>query len=105
MLNAAELPPGKVLARTLLNELVQVEKPFTLVLDDYHCIREEAIHDLLEELLQHPPQSLRLVLITRRDPPLRISTLRGRGQMAEIRTQDLRFSTASFIGSMPTYQP
>ncbi|MCP4403060.1 MAG: AAA family ATPase, partial [bacterium] len=35
LLNAVELPPQKVLARTLLNELAQIQEPFVLVLDDY----------------------------------------------------------------------
>ena len=93
LLNATELPPGKVLAHTLLNDLTQIEEPFILVLDDYHRIHEEAVHDLLEELLHHPPHSLHLVLITRRDPQLSLPALRAKGQVTEIRLQDLRFST------------
>ena len=94
LLNATELPPGKVLARMLLNELAQLEKSFILVLDDYHRIREPAVHDLLKDLLHHPPQALHLVLVTRHNPPLPLTSLRARGQMTEIREQDLRFSTA-----------
>ncbi|MCP4376012.1 MAG: hypothetical protein GY794_07545, partial [bacterium] len=94
LLKATELPPGKVLARMLLNELAQLEKSFILVLDDYHRIRELAIHDLLKKLLNHPPPALHLVLVTRHNPPLSLTTLRARGQMTEIREQDLRFSTA-----------
>ncbi|MCP4403278.1 MAG: AAA family ATPase, partial [bacterium] len=93
LVNAVELPPQKVLARTLLNELAQIQEPFVLVLDDYHRIRKQAVHDLLEELLHHPPHSLHLVLIVRSDPQLSIPTLRARGQVTEIRLQDLRFST------------
>jgi LuxR family maltose regulon positive regulatory protein len=33
---AATLPPVPVIVRTLINELDQVERPFVLVLDDYH---------------------------------------------------------------------
>jgi LuxR family maltose regulon positive regulatory protein len=44
--------------------------------------------------LAHPPQNLHLMLLTRRDPPLLTSTLRGRGQVNEIGTADLYFTVA-----------
>ena len=94
LLNAIELPPGTLLAPTLLNELAQLEEPFILVLDDYHRIQEQAVHDLLKEWLRHPPPALHLVVVTRHNPPLPLNTLRARSQMTEIREQDLRFSTA-----------
>ena len=63
-----------------------------LVLDDYHAIRGEAVHDFLSELLRHWPQRLHLVLISRSNPPLPLANLRAKGQVAEIRTRDLRFT-------------
>jgi LuxR family maltose regulon positive regulatory protein len=63
LLHAATLPPLPVIARSLINELDQIEQPFILVLDDYHHIRELAVHDLLNELLRYPPQALRLVWV------------------------------------------
>ena len=36
LLKAANLPPEKVLAYNLLNDMEQVEEPFILVLNDYH---------------------------------------------------------------------
>ncbi len=94
MLNVAEVPPVSVLASGLINELDQVEKTFILVLDDYHFIRQNAVHELLSELLKHPPGPMHLVLATRRDPPLPLATLRARSRMTEIRVQELRFSVA-----------
>jgi LuxR family maltose regulon positive regulatory protein len=91
-LNAADSPPAAMLARTLINELDQVENEFILVLDDYHLIREKTVHNLLAALLTHPPGPMHLVLATRRDPALPLSELRVRGQMTEIRVQQLRFS-------------
>jgi LuxR family maltose regulon positive regulatory protein len=103
MLSGANLPPVSALARSLINELDQIENDFILVLDDYHVIQEQAVHDLTIELLKHPPQPLHLVLASRRDPPLPLSSLRARGQMTEIRVQDLRFTvaeTAAFLQQM-----
>ncbi|MEA3231178.1 MAG: transcriptional regulator, partial [Thermodesulfobacteriota bacterium] len=94
MLNVAEVPPVSVLASSLINELDQVEKTFILVLDDYHFVRQNAVHELLSELLKHPTGPMHLVLATRRDPPLPLATLRARSRMTEIRVQELRFSVA-----------
>ena len=60
------------LASKLLNELNRIEQPFIMALDDYYLIKEIAVHNLLAEILSHPPQSMRLVLIGRRDPALPI---------------------------------
>ena len=103
MLNAAHLPPVSVLARILINELDQIEKEFILALDDYHLIRDKSVHGLIAKLLDHPSAFMHLVLIGRRDPPLPLTALRAKGQMVEIRTQDLRFSldeTFAFLQQM-----
>ena len=94
LLNTPTLPPVPVLARTLANELTRFTTPFILVLDDYHFIHEEAIHNLLSELLRHPPRAMHLVITTRSDPPLPITTLRARAQVTEIRLHELRFKAA-----------
>jgi LuxR family maltose regulon positive regulatory protein len=101
LVEAPTLPPAPVLARYLLNDLDQIEGPFILVLDDVHLIQEQAIYDLLSELLRHPPPCVHLVLIGRRDPSLQIASLRARNQVTEIRTGDLRFTpqeTAQLLG-------
>jgi len=85
-------PPVAAIAHTLINELDQIEAPFILVLDDYHLIENGEIHDLISELLLHPPRNFHLVLGTRMDPPLPLVTLRASGMMTEVRIADLRFN-------------
>jgi LuxR family maltose regulon positive regulatory protein len=98
MLKAATLPPVPILARSLINELDEIEFPFILILDDYHHhIHEVAVHDLLTELLRHPPRALHLVLVSRKDPLLSLTTLRARGQVTEIRAPELRFTKAETV--------
>ncbi|NOX61117.1 MAG: hypothetical protein GXP42_04105 [Chloroflexi bacterium] len=92
LLRAPELPPAQVLTGTLINDLDRIEQPFILVLDDYHFVRDMAVHDFIDKLLCHAPQTLHLVLISRLNPPLNLRQLRARGQMLEIRTDDLRFT-------------
>jgi LuxR family maltose regulon positive regulatory protein len=91
-LTSTPQPSITAIAHTLINELNQVGESFIVVLDDYHLIEAQAIHDLLNELLTYPPNGLHLVLGTRMDPPLPLITLRAKNQMTEIRIHDLRFT-------------
>jgi len=103
LLDADRLPPTAELARYLLNDLHQVPEPFILVLDDYQHIKETSVNDLVAALLEHPAQTMHLVLLTRKDPSLPIATLRGRGLVTEIRASDLRFTSdeaAAFLSCM-----
>jgi LuxR family maltose regulon positive regulatory protein len=78
---------------TLVNELAGVTEEVVLVLDDYHLIQAPPVHASVGFLLEHLPASLRLVLASRADPPLPLSRLRARGQLAELRAAELRFTT------------
>jgi LuxR family maltose regulon positive regulatory protein len=77
---------------TLVNELAEVPDEVVLVLDDYHLIQAPLVHASFGLLLEHLPASLRLVLASRADPPLPLARLRARGQLAELREHDLRFT-------------
>ena len=92
LLNTPNLPPTESLSTSMLNELDRIEQPFILVLDDYYRIKETTVHNLITEILKHPPKSFHLVIVGRYDPPLPIATLRAQSRMAEIRTQDLCFN-------------
>ncbi len=92
-----ELPPTRILSSTLTNELDRIPGTFILVIDDYHYINQVSIHNLLNELLLHPPHGMGLVIVTRSDPPLSLTRLRGKGLVTEIRTHDLRFTKQETI--------
>ena len=81
------------LVTALINELAQpTEDEVLLVLDDYHLIDSGSVHESVVFLLDHLPPDLRLVLASRSDPPLPLARLRARGQLAELRAADLRFT-------------
>ena len=88
----------------LINELDALRTEILLVLDDYHVIESTEIHDALAFLLEHLPPSVQLVVASRFDPPFPLGRLRARGDLAEIRAADLRFTTeevgAYFNGAM-----
>jgi LuxR family maltose regulon positive regulatory protein len=79
-------------AAALINELAARRDPVLLLLDDYHLIDSPMVHASVGFLLEHRPPSLWLVLSSRTDPPLPLARLRGRGQLAELRAADMRFS-------------
>jgi LuxR family maltose regulon positive regulatory protein len=93
----AQPPTLEPLLISLVNDIsagMSGEYPCILVLDDYHVIKQAAIHESLDYLLDHLPSNLRLVIASREDPPLTLPLLRGRGQLNEIRAADLRFTPA-----------
>ena len=49
----------------------------------------DAVHEDLERLARFPPPALRLVIITRADPPIGLGRLRLDGSLTEIRAADL----------------
>ncbi len=63
-----------------------------LVLDDYHVIRNQKIHDLMKFLLEHQPSGLHVVIISREDPPLPLARLRMKGTLSELRMDHLLFT-------------
>jgi LuxR family maltose regulon positive regulatory protein len=92
MLQSPQPPPPEAFLTSLINDIAATPTPFVLVLDDYHLIHTLPIHQQLAFLLEHQPPQMHLVIATREDPPLPLSRWRGRGQVLEIRQDDLRFS-------------
>ncbi len=89
----APQPPQLIpLLTAFINDLATAGEEVTLILDDYHVIDEPSIHASLQFLLEHVPACLHLILTSRVDPPLALSRLRARGQLAELRDADLRVS-------------
>ena len=84
----------EALVTALVNELAAGgdRDEVLLVLDDYHVIGAGPVHESLGFLLAHRPQELVLVLASRADPPLGLARWRVRGQLAELRAAELRFT-------------
>ena len=81
------------LVTALINDLAGEEEAL-LVLDDYHVIGSEQVHQSLAFLAEHRPAGIGVVLASRSDPPLPLPRLRARGQLTEIRAAELRFAPA-----------
>jgi len=95
------LAPLDVAVPGLINDLAASDAPRVLVLDDYHLVSDRGIHEALEFLLTYLPPCLRVVIAARFDPPLPLARLRARGQLTEIRQDDLAFA-ATEAGELVT---
>jgi len=82
----------------LVNEIEGVagerghKRKFVLVIDDYHLIKTQPVHDALNFLLDNMPTAMHLVVTGRSDPPVPISRLRVQGEVTEVRTPELKFT-------------
>ena len=103
LLLGPQAPPLDVVVTVLINDLSAMPSgaQIVLVLDDFHVIKAPPVLDSVALLLHRLPPGLRLALATRTDPPLPLARLRAGGQVAELRSADLRFTlkeTAAFLG-------
>jgi LuxR family transcriptional regulator, maltose regulon positive regulatory protein len=91
-LNSSPPPPIAQLLVMLINDLANLPSPLVLILDDFHLIENKAILDSMTYLLEHLPDNMHIVIATRADPAVPIHRLRGRSQLIELRSADLRFT-------------
>jgi LuxR family maltose regulon positive regulatory protein len=94
LLTGMETPPRLTLEDELIKELNRIDDPFILAIDDYGFIKEPQIHELLTRVLVERIPSLRLIIMTRRDPPLPLGSLRAAAGLVEIRQADLKFTSS-----------
>jgi LuxR family transcriptional regulator, maltose regulon positive regulatory protein len=103
LLLGPEVPPLDVVVTVLINDVSAMPSgaQIVLILDDFHLIKAQPVLDSVALLLHRLPPGLRLALATRTDPPLPLARLRASGQVAELRSADLRFTleeTAALLG-------
>ena len=77
----------------VFSEMSSFHQECYLVLDDYHLINDEEIHEAMRFFLKHMPDNLTLVVTSRAAPPLGTANLRVRDLMIEIGNELLAFDT------------
>lgn len=92
LLNAPAQPTSRVVVTALLNELAETPDEIVLIIDDYHLIESHDIHEGLGFLIEHLSGGMHVVIASRSDPPIPLARFRARGQLAELRAADLRFT-------------
>ncbi len=92
LINSPNSPSVESIAGLLINEILDIDKNFLLVLDDFHLITSGEVLKLVTYLFEHIPGNIHIVILTRSDPVLAVSKLRSQHQMVELRSSALSFS-------------
>ena len=98
---AAARADGETLMTALLNELADIGRRILLVLDDYHAAAGEEVDSAATLLIDYLPPHLHVAIVTRAEPELPLARYRARGQVVELRAEDLCFDpaeAADFLG-------
>ena len=96
-------PPIETGLIALINELDEIDERFALVLDDYHLLESQSVHDAVNFVIRHLPRNMHLIIATRSALPLPIARLRTRVRLTEISALDLRFTldeTAAYLNDV-----
>jgi len=75
----------------LVNELSE-HGDIVFILDDFDRVSSGASRDTIAWLIEHAPSTFHLVLASRNEPGLPLGALRARGELLEVRADDLRFT-------------
>ena len=80
------------LLETLADRLGAVA-PLLMVIDDLHFLVDPEVLEQLDQLVRTLPAGVRLVLVSRAAPQLRLARYRAAGELVEVRGRDLLFTT------------
>jgi LuxR family transcriptional regulator, maltose regulon positive regulatory protein len=93
----AEIQAADQMAETfftlLINDVTKLRREVVLVLDDYHAITLDAVHNAMNFLLRNLPANMHVIIASRSEPPLPLARLRARGELIELKQADLRFTS------------
>ena len=76
----------------IIDYLSALPVDLAFILDDYHIISNPKVNEVLRYIIRHLPH-IHLLIASRTIPPLDIACLRVKGQLLEIYTNSLRFTT------------
>jgi len=76
----------------LLNGLAGFDGRVLIVLDDLHCVSSESCLRSLGYAFERLPATTRVIATTRSDPGRRLSRLRARGGLGELRAKEIAFT-------------
>ena len=85
-------PDITIVLNHIINELIRIDMPITLFIDDYHHINSVDIHQFIERLVDWSPENFLLVIGSRIVPSLSLSKWRVSEKMTEMDVSMLRFS-------------
>lgn len=76
----------------LINTIAGWNAPVLLVLDDYHVITHDSIHQSMAYLIAHQPENLHILISSRKNIPIPLWKQKAECKLLEITAKDLAFS-------------
>jgi LuxR family transcriptional regulator, maltose regulon positive regulatory protein len=76
----------------LMNGIAGYDRELVLVLDDMQHVTDPECLELIGYSLERLPAAARMIIVTRIDPALKIPQLRARGDLVELRADQLAFT-------------
>ena len=92
LIGRLQLPASSDLITALISEIAESPRQIVLVLDGYQAVASPEINAALNFLVDHLPEQLRVVLVSREVPDLPLARWRLQHRLSEIGLEDLRFS-------------
>ncbi|GAA0325417.1 hypothetical protein GCM10008931_16180 [Oceanobacillus oncorhynchi subsp. oncorhynchi] len=86
------MPPFELIVDSLLNELSLLESPSHIILDDYHHIELDIIHEMMTRLISYLPEHVHLSIASRTKLPLPLAAWRVKNWISEIGIEALSFT-------------
>jgi ATP/maltotriose-dependent transcriptional regulator MalT len=78
----------------LMNGMAVFGAELVIVLDDVQAVTDTECLASIDSALERLPPTVRVIVISRTDPALALASLRARGALAELRADELAFTTA-----------
>jgi LuxR family maltose regulon positive regulatory protein len=76
----------------MINELCALTEPLVFVLDDYHKINQQRIHDSLSYFIDYVPEHIHIIIASRNEIPFSTSKWTARGERNSINIVQLQFT-------------
>jgi LuxR family maltose regulon positive regulatory protein len=83
-------PEHTAVQTAFVNAAIEVQSEVIFVLDDFHFITNQSIHQSVDFLIDHAPSNLHFILAARRQPPLQLAKYRAVGKLQEWGVNALR---------------
>ncbi|WP_066191472.1 LuxR C-terminal-related transcriptional regulator [Gracilibacillus timonensis] len=92
LFNLKCMPPSELIIDSLLHELDEMDTRLHVILDDYHHIELDMIHQMMIRLVQYLPDHVHLYIASRRKLPFPIASWRMKCWVKEISMSELAFT-------------
>ena len=97
--------PSSIISEFFQELSIHCNERLLLALDDYHFLKEPAMHGFMEQLLTHLPEHVDVCLASRTPLPFSLSRLEINGRVVHIDSETIRFSREEIASYLDIESP